>query len=39
MGFIKPYFKNLNDYDLENKLSEIIIEKDANKKMKELFHI
>ena len=37
--FIKPYFKNLNDYDLENKLSEIIIEKDANKKMKELFHI
>lgn len=37
--FIKSYFKNLKDHNLDDKLNEIIIEKDANKKMKELSHI
>ena len=37
--FIKPYFKNLKYHNLNDKLNEIIVEKDANKKMKELSHI
>lgn len=34
--FIKPYFWNLKSHSLMAKLTEIIIEKDAEKKMKEI---
>ncbi len=34
--FIKPYFRNLKSHSLTAKLTEIIIEKDAEKKMKEI---
>ena len=34
--FIKPYFRNIKSHSLMAKLTEIIIEKDAEKKMKEI---
>ena len=34
--FIRPYFQNLKSYNLSDKLKEIIIEKNTDKKMKEI---